>query len=1158
MNLWKKVWRILTVSVVAALTIGVLTTTAVAEEDYGKVIVTGPSVAMSDEDYSFTVSNLVSGVFYDVSVSDRDGGTAEPWSSLGNQTETGSLNITIPAERITGGHRHLISVSERDSEQLPVYYTFFAYDRTVTPTVTISMDSTEVRTAEEVIVHIQAPVDTQAVRYWKDGSWAFGDYVDPETGASETRLSYDEPGQVMLIVEATAEPNYTAASEEAWSEISNVLIVTVTQEEEEIGGFTVTPLNDDLSALHRGDMLELKVEATNNEINFAEIGGYVAKGVVTNRAENSGELYLTSDKGTESSFVIRIPTHQLNYGNLPMDYLVSIRVCGVGYQWLEQKIPFTVTDGAAITFYANHGTGEMTSQGVARNEATPLRKNTFECKGQHFREWTTEGTDPVTYADEQSVMLAEDLTLYALWNPNTTHYALDIIDLTDPDHPVNGQGGIIRGTCYVNESTSNYSSIPIECNQGITKDGEGITHVYLTALSDAGYTFAGWYSAETLSQADSTLQIAGSEPLSTAIDYSFELADEGETKKICAVFCSTDDPVDPYDPYSPIISDGGSLGGDLYWSFNLYTWGGHLFISGTGGMSDLDGKDNQPWHAYRDRITYVGFDNGTLPGNLETISEAAFRDCSGLSEIFLPAGLTDIGANCFSGCTGMDDIHYGGTQEDWDRISISGTGNDLLKNLPIQCTDGVIGLPTEGSCGDNLTWTLTRDENNNGTLTISGNGDMYDYRRYGPWHLSNEDIRKVIIEDGVTGIGAYAFGYCCMSEISIPCSVTDIGTYAFYGCFNLTGIMIPEGVTRIEPYTFIYCASLSKVTIPSSGKSIGSGAFEECYGLKNVTIPEGVECLEGAVFLQCYGLRSLSLPHSLRRIIGRTVYKCDKIKDIYYNGTEDDWNQIIFEDANGEGSLKKMKNKNIIRFASFLDRGTCGENLTWTLDGDGVLMVYGSGAMNDYSSQTPAPWNGRRNKIKSVVIHNGVTGIGDYAFKGCANLKSVKLPAGLKTIGDAAFTGCKLSELTISYGIETAVWDFFYPGIDGRDHLYHLALPAGITKVGFAAFAWNPFPYDHPDFVLPSGLTAVAADAFSGTDARFVWIPETSGSIGENAFAGCESLKYVYIPQNCAIDKDCGALPASTVILGFGESPAESYADGNGNSFIGLEDPSVL
>ena len=88
-----------------------------------------------------------------------------------------------------------------------------------------------------------------------------------------------------------------------------------------------------------------------------------------------------------------------------------------------------------------------------------------------------------------------------------------------------------------------------------------------------------------------------------------------------------------------------------------------------------------------------------------------------------------------------------------------------------------------------------------------------------------------------------------------------------------------------------------------------------------------------------------------------------------------------------------------------MERGTCGENLTWTLD-NGTLTISGAGAMENYTWTKKATWSSQRNLIKKVVIEDGVTSIGEFAFSYCVNLKGIKIPNNVTKIGYLAFSGC--------------------------------------------------------------------------------------------------------------------------------------------------------
>ncbi len=171
-----------------------------------------------------------------------------------------------------------------------------------------------------------------------------------------------------------------------------------------------------------------------------------------------------------------------------------------------------------------------------------------------------------------------------------------------------------------------------------------------------------------------------------------------------------------------------------------------------------------------------------------------------------------------------------------------------------------------GTCGDNLTW----EYDGNGVLTISGTGDMYDYddlTNYSPWNRFMLDLKKVIIENGVTSIGKSAFSsYSNLTEISIPDSVVVIGESAFSSCSNLTEIFIPDSVVVIGEFAFSSCSNLTEISIPNGVDSIPYGAFIYCSGLTKVSISDSVVSIQGAAFNGCSTLTSVIIPKNVKSI----------------------------------------------------------------------------------------------------------------------------------------------------------------------------------------------------------------------------------------------------------------------------------------------------
>ena len=201
----------------------------------------------------------------------------------------------------------------------------------------------------------------------------------------------------------------------------------------------------------------------------------------------------------------------------------------------------------------------------------------------------------------------------------------------------------------------------------------------------------------------------------------------------------------------------------------------------------------------------------------------------------------------------------------------------------------------EGNNGDNLTWILD-DE---GVLTISGTGAMASWNWKGsPWYANKDKIESVVIEDGVTSIGANAFDGCSgLTSITIPSSVTSIGEHAFYGCSGLTSITIPSSVTSIGAYAFYGC-SVTSITIPSSVTSIGAGAFYRCSGLTSITIPSSVTSIGEYTFYGCSGLTSITIPNSVTSIGTSAFSGCSGLTRVIYLGIEERWNNLTIESDN--------------------------------------------------------------------------------------------------------------------------------------------------------------------------------------------------------------------------------------------------------------------
>ena len=301
-------------------------------------------------------------------------------------------------------------------------------------------------------------------------------------------------------------------------------------------------------------------------------------------------------------------------------------------------------------------------------------------------------------------------------------------------------------------------------------------------------------------------------------------------------------------------------------------------------------------------------------------------------------------------------------------------------------TLAVLPSIAHGTCGYNLiTWVLTED----GTLTISGSGNMKDYSSssVAPWYSNRTKILSVVVEPGVESVGNYAFYGCSgLTSVTIPEGVTSIGSSAFSGCRSLTSVTIPEGVTSIDYYTFEDCSSLTSVTIPESVTSIGNSAFSGCSGLTSVTILEGVTSIGNQAFYGCSSLTSVTIPEGVTSIGDSAFWGCSGMTSV-----------------------------------------TIPDSVT-SIDG---------GAFSGCSSLT------------GVTIPGGVTSIGGSVFYGCSSLTSVTIPEGVTSIDYQAFYGCSsLTSVTIPEGVTSIGSSAF----DGCSSLTSVTIPDSVTSIGNSAF----------------------------------------------------------------------------------------------------------
>ena len=437
---------------------------------------------------------------------------------------------------------------------------------------------------------------------------------------------------------------------------------------------------------------------------------------------------------------------------------------------------------------------------------------------------------------------------------------------------------------------------------------------------------------------------------------------------------------------------------------------------------------------------------------------------------------------------------------------------------------------------DNLTWTLTAD----GTLTISGTGAMKDYNaaeNLSPAYM-NSNIKKVVIEKGVTSIGELAFFKCSsLTNITIPDSVTCIAYAAFHGCSSLSSITIPNSVTSIGDYAFVVCSSLTSITIPDGVTSIGYGAFSDCSSLKTISL-SCKSSLKKSDFGEQANLVSYTNQHLLTKTAAKDA-TCSESGNKEYWTCKHCGKYFLSDDANpatatavelSETVIPALNHKNATTRGAFeptetepgysgdrycpdcdtvLEKGYTywkEDNLTWKLDADGTLTISGTGAMKNYKDGDQSPVFNNSN-VKKVVIEDGVTSIGNYAFS-YTGLKSITIPDSVTSIGNYVFSYTDLKSITIPDRV-TSIGNYAFVGCK---NLTSITIPGSVTSIGNGAFYHCT---SLTSITIPDRVTSIGFSAFSGCkNLTSITIPDSVISIEHTAFYNCSSLKSITIPDS--------------------------------------------
>lgn len=522
------------------------------------------------------------------------------------------------------------------------------------------------------------------------------------------------------------------------------------------------------------------------------------------------------------------------------------------------------------------------------------------------------------------------------------------------------------------------------------------------------------------------------------------------------------------------------------------------------------------------------------------INEYAFALCTGITELTLYEGLTNIADYAFYNCASLNKV-----------ISLATTapyfGSNVFDNIS---SDAALFCPTEseedyiekgwdnyfsinasdingGQCGENITWLFTPTT---GELKITGTGEMWDYEDYEssdertPWNQYSKDIKSLILSEGITHIGSNAFRGLTVGALVLPSTTESIGRFGFFafGSDTIGTLVLPEKIVSMGANAFNASRFTGTLNIPNSVTTISAGTFSNCH-FTEINLSENMTDIPYCCFLSNSKLTTVKIPAGITKIDEKAFYDCPAIINCTILATtaptldEDIFSSEIYENAylyyhadatdyEEKGWFDYFANRNPIY------TGTCGENAYWTLNMTTCLLnIYGTGAMNNFSSSTNPSYSPYKQYIKSVIIEEGITNVGNLAFIDCTEITEFTLASTVTSIGNYAFrnfTGLTGKIIIPSNVISIGSYAFSScTGITGLKI-------EGSASIGDYAF-YNCTGLQSISNSDISKLVSIGDYAFTEcTGLTSIAIPHTVESIGSYAFYECTELTTLaFIPR---------------------------------------------
>ena len=411
----------------------------------------------------------------------------------------------------------------------------------------------------------------------------------------------------------------------------------------------------------------------------------------------------------------------------------------------------------------------------------------------------------------------------------------------------------------------------------------------------------------------------------------------------------------------------------------------------------------------------------------------------------------------------------------------------------------------------------------------------------------NTKITSVTIPESVSKIGSYAFSMCtslttvvingsgaitesvfegctALESVSLSENITEIGSHAFGDCSSLTSVVIPSKVTSIGGFSFQRCTSLKQVTIEDGVKTIGSTAFGYCSALESITIPDSVTNVGDYAFTQCYSLTSAKFGSSVTGIGQSAFESCYSLTSVRLGigvvsiGNNAFFNCYKLAEVFNLSSLSITKGSNAYGYVGYyaIDVNNTNGASKISTDANGYILYTGEDSIYllGYTGNKTSITLPDTGAIK-LLVHN-------YAFFKCASIESVTLSGSVTAIGNYAFRYCSaLKSITIPEGV-TTIGDSAFADCSA---LESITIPESVTTIGAYAFSKCS---SLTTVTIPKNVTAINMGTFHYCiNLTSVFIPDSVKSIYREAFNACNALQYVYYDGTA---EDWGKITLSTSV----------------------------